>query len=119
MPEKKIEISEVDLHGGSRKLRRGRISGANFPGTEGQTDPRKPDLIETMLERGNLLEALHRVESNRGAAGVDGLTVSQLRQYLRVHWVGIKEQLLKGEYQPRPVRRVDIPKAGGGTPNSN
>jgi len=114
-PEKKIEISEVDLHGGSRKLRRGRISGTNFPGTKEQPDPRKPDLIETMLERGNLLEALHRVESNRGAAGVDGLTVSQLRQYLRVHWAGIKEQLLKGEYQPRPVRRVDIPKAGGGT----
>jgi RNA-directed DNA polymerase len=115
VPEKKIEMSEVDLHGCSRKLRRGRINGANSPGKEEQPDSRKPDLIETMLERGNLLEALRRVEGNRGAAGVDGMTVGQLRQHLRVHWAEIKEQILRGEYQPRPVRRVDIPKAGGGT----
>jgi retron-type reverse transcriptase len=68
-----------------------------------------------MLERGNLLKALQAVERNGGAAGVDGMDVTQLRGYLREQWVGIKGQILNGTYQPRPVRRVDIPKPGGGT----
>jgi RNA-directed DNA polymerase len=115
VPEKKIEISEADLRGSGRKLRKERVSGANLSGTSEQTDPRKPDLIEKMLERGNLLKALQAVERNGGAAGVDGMEVTQLRAYLREQWSTIKEQILKGTYQPRPVRRVDIPKAGGGT----
>lgn len=69
VPEKKIEISEVDLHGSSRKLRPVPASGASSPGTEEQAGPRKPDLIETMLERGNLRRALQAVERNAGAAG--------------------------------------------------
>lgn len=115
MPEKTIEISKVDLHASSRKLPGVRASGANSPGTEEQTDPGKPDLIERMLEGGNLLRALQAVEANAGAAGVDGMETSQLRRYLLEHWNRIKEQILKGSYEPRPVRRVDIPKAGGGT----
>jgi group II intron reverse transcriptase/maturase len=67
-----------------------------------------------MLERGNMLRALQAVEANRGAAGMDGMEVGQLRDYLRQHWAGIKEQILNGSYEPRPVRRVDIPKPGGG-----
>lgn len=114
-PEKTIEISEVDLRGSSRKLRPALASGANSPGTKEQAEPRKPDLIETMLERGNLLRALQAVEANAGAAGVDGMETSQLRRYLWEHWDRIKEQILKGSYEPHPVRRVDIPKAGGGT----
>jgi RNA-directed DNA polymerase len=114
VPEKKIEISEADLRAGSRKLPRAQASGASSPGTEATTGPSPPDLIEMMLERGNLLKALHAVEANQGAAGTDGMEVSQLRPYLREHWADIKEQLLKGTYQPRPVRRVDIPKPGGG-----
>ncbi|HEX5219466.1 MAG TPA: group II intron reverse transcriptase/maturase [Verrucomicrobiae bacterium] len=114
-PEKTIETSEVDLRGGSRKLRPAQASGANSPGAEEQTEPRKPDLIETMLERGNLIRALQGVERNAGAAGSDGMETSQLRRYLLEHWDRIKEQILNGSYEPRPVRRVDIPKAGGGT----
>jgi len=114
-PEKKIEISEVDLPGRGRKPRRGQSSGANSTGHEDLPDPGKPDLIETMLERGNMLKALQAVERNQGAAGVDGMEVGQLRKHLQERWAAIKEQLLKGKYQPRPVRRVDIPKAGGGT----
>jgi RNA-directed DNA polymerase len=114
-PEKTIEISEVDLHGSSRKLRRMHVSGANFPGTEEQADPRKPDLIETMLERGNLIRALQAVERNAGAAGIDGMETRQLRRYLQGHWDRIKEQILNGSYEPRPVRHVDIDKPGGGT----
>lgn len=72
------------------------------------------DLLEQMLERANLAGALRRVEQNRGAAGVDGIGVGELRAYLREHWQGIREQLLSGSYQPRPVRRVEIPKPDGG-----
>lgn len=68
-----------------------------------------------MLGRGNLLRALQAVERNRGAAGVNGMETSQLRGHLRENWSRIKEQILNGSYEPRPVRRVDIPKAGGGT----
>jgi group II intron reverse transcriptase/maturase len=57
--------------------------------------------------------ALKQVERNRGAAGVDKLTVEQLRAYLREHWLRIKEELLAGDYQPLPVRKVEIPKRGG------
>jgi RNA-directed DNA polymerase len=115
VPEKKIETSEADLRGSGRKPLVAQASGTRTPGSGGSTGPRKPDLIETMLDRGNLLKALRAVERNRGAAGVDGMEVGQLRGYLRAHWAGIKEQLLSGTYQPRPVRRVDIPKTGGGT----
>src|SRR5690348_12279269 len=114
-PEKKIEISAADQGGQGRKPEAAQVSGSNFPGSKEQTGPKQPDLIERMLERGNLLKALQAVEANRGAAGVDGMEVEQLRKHLREHWAGIKEQILKGRYEPRPVRRVDIPKAGGGT----
>jgi RNA-directed DNA polymerase len=114
-PEQTAEMPEVDLHGSSRKLRRVPVSGANSPGTGAPAEPRKPELSETMLERGNLLRALQAVERNRGAAGVDGMETEQLRGHLRENWGRIKEQILNGSYEPRPVRRVDIPKAGGGT----
>lgn len=114
-PEKTSEISEVDLRGSGRKPRPTPVSGSSLSGREGITDPREPELIERMLERGNMLRALQAVERNRGAAGVDGMEVSDLRRYLREHWARIREQILEGDYQPRPVRRVDIPKPGGGT----
>jgi RNA-directed DNA polymerase len=114
-PEKKIEISEAGLRCQGRKPEAARTSGSNSPGSEDLTEPGKPDLIEMMLERGNMLSALKAVERNGGAAGVDGMQTDQLRPYLRDRWAAIKEQLLNGEYQPRPVRRVDIPKPGGGT----
>jgi len=62
-----------------------------------------------------MLKALQAVEANQGAAGIDGMEVSQLREHLRRHWAEIREQILSGSYDPRPVRRVDIPKPGGGT----
>lgn len=114
-PEKKIEISEVDLRGRGRKPRKAQVSGSSLSGTEAQPAPKLPELIEKMLERGNMLKALQAVERNGGAAGVDGMEVAQLRTYLKERWSMIREQILKGEYQPRPVRRVDIPKPGGGT----
>jgi RNA-directed DNA polymerase len=71
-------------------------------------------LLEKTLERGNLFRALSRVEENRGAAGVDGMTVEELRPYLKTHWLELRERLLEGTYEPEPVRRVEIPKPDGG-----
>ena len=74
----------------------------------------EPRLMETILERGNMLQALKRVESNKGAPGVDGMTTAQLRGYLNRHWDKIKRALLDGTHKPEPVRRVEIPKEDGG-----
>jgi group II intron reverse transcriptase/maturase len=70
--------------------------------------------LERALERKNMLRALRRVERNGGAPGVDEMTVEELRPYLRTHWKRICAELLEGRYRPQPVRRVDIPKPGGG-----
>jgi RNA-directed DNA polymerase len=71
-------------------------------------------LMEEVCERENLLEALRRVKTNKGSAGIDGMTVGQLSGYLKQHWLTIREQLLNGTYEPQPVRRVEIEKADGG-----
>src|SRR5580700_2645818 len=70
--------------------------------------------MEAVLERENLKEALARVKRNKGAAGVDGMTVGDLPTYLKEHWLTIRAQSLDGTYKPQPVRRVEIPKASGG-----
>ncbi len=80
-------------------------------GTESQANTDK--LIEEVCEKENLKEALKRVRANAGSAGVDGMTVTQLSDYLRENWPRLKEQLLAGTYRPQPVRRVEIPKSGG------
>jgi RNA-directed DNA polymerase len=67
-----------------------------------------------MLSPGNLGRALRRVEANRGAPGVDGMTTGQLRPWLHQHWAQVRAALDAGTYQPSPVRRVVIPKPGGG-----
>ena len=69
---------------------------------------------EAVFERENLRTALRRVESNKGAAGVDGLEVKDLSGYLKAHWLEVREALESGKYRPSPVRRVEIPKPDGG-----
>src|ERR1700689_1950584 len=71
-------------------------------------------LMEEVCERDNLKEALRRVKANQGSAGVDGMTVGGISDYLKQHWPAIREQLLSGTYEPKPVRRVEIPKPDGG-----
>jgi RNA-directed DNA polymerase len=71
-------------------------------------------LMEEVCERENLKGALKRVRANRGSPGVDGMRVQELPGYLKEHWPAIREQLLKGACQPQPVKRVEIPKVGGG-----
>jgi RNA-directed DNA polymerase len=70
--------------------------------------------MEAVVARENMFRAYERVVSNKGAAGIDGMTVEQLKPYLQEHWAKIKEELLKGEYRPQPVRCVEIPKPQGG-----
>jgi RNA-directed DNA polymerase len=90
-------------------------------GTEAPTANRKTEstastehLMEEVCERKNLKKALKRVKANKGSPGVDGMTVGELSGHLREHWAEVKEQLLEGTYEPQPVKRVEIPKPGGG-----
>lgn len=69
---------------------------------------------EAVFERENMQTALKRVESNKGAAGIDGMEVRELRSYLKEHWLEVREALESGTYRPSPVRRVEIPKPDGG-----
>src|SRR5438067_5856889 len=71
-------------------------------------------LMEAVVERGNLRLAYQRVVENKGAAGVDAITTSELKDHLKRHWPTIRARLLAGEYRPMAVRRVDIPKPQGG-----
>src|SRR6266700_3726506 len=83
--------------------------------TNGTESPARTNrLMEEVCERENLKEALRQVKGNKGSAGVDGITVSQLTDYLKQHWPAIREQLLSVIYEPKPVRRVEIPKPDGG-----
>ena len=70
--------------------------------------------MEEVCERENCEQALERVKANKGSAGVDGMTVHELSEYLKQHWPAIREQLLSGTYKPQPVKRVEIPKPDGG-----
>jgi RNA-directed DNA polymerase len=93
-----------------------------LPGTEQRAEPSpvrdegksNVELWEQVWEKGNLTTALKRVESNGGAPGIDGMTVKDLRMYLKEHWLEIREALESGAYKPSPVRRVEIPKRDGG-----
>jgi len=71
-------------------------------------------LMEIVVARENMLKAYKQVMANKGAAGVDNMTVEELMPHLRKHWAGIKEELLSGQYRPQAVRVVEIPKATGG-----
>ena len=79
-----------------------------------ESPARDEQWMERACERDNCKRALARVRGNRGSPGVDGMTVDDLPGHLREHWPAIREQLLSGTYRPQPVRRVYIPKPGGG-----
>jgi len=71
-------------------------------------------LMEEVCSRENLQRAWKRVQGNKGGPGVDGMTINDTKTFLREHWPAIRLQLLNGTYQPRPVKRVEIPKPDGG-----
>ena len=71
-------------------------------------------MMEEVCKRENRREALKRVRANKGSPGIDGMTVDELPEYLEQHWPAMREQLLSGTYEPKPVKRVEIPKPDGG-----
>src|SRR5712664_3149913 len=93
----------------------GREEDESLPVVHGPESPASTNgLMEEVCERENLKKALRQVRGNKGSAGVDRMTVDQLGDYLKQHWPAIREQLLNGTYEPKPVRRVEIPKPDGG-----
>jgi group II intron reverse transcriptase/maturase len=101
---------------------RGRKSRESDNGASGVTVTRETywaeaetRLMEEIISRANMQKAYNRVVSNKGAAGVDNMSTGQLKGYLQTDWPRIKEELLNGTYKPQPVRKVEIPKPGGGT----
>ena len=80
-------------------------------------EPSNPDvhLLERVLSRENMQRAWKRVRANKGAPGIDGMSIEEFPEFARLHWDRIRESLLAGTYQPSPVRRVEIPKDTGGT----
>ena len=71
-------------------------------------------LMEEVCEGENCKQALARVKANKGSAGVDGMTIQQLPEHLKLHWPAIREQMLSETYEPHPVKRVEIQKPDGG-----
>lgn len=72
-------------------------------------------LMERVVESGNMNAAYRKVKANKGAAGIDGMSVEELAGFIKSSWSGIKERLLDGSYRPEPVLRVELPKPDGGT----
>jgi RNA-directed DNA polymerase len=115
----KQQNTQTELDFSSRRA--GEACGTGREETESQlaahdteSPARTNRLMEEVCERENLKEALRQVKANKGSAGIDRMTVGQLSDYLKQHWPVIREQLLNGTYEPRPVRRVEIPKPDGG-----
>ena len=109
---------EITLH----SVATGEARSADMEGTETRTADTQVEsqaaygpLMEVIVERDNLRSALAHVKRNKGAAGIDGMSLDALAPHLKEHWPAIRAQLLEGTYKPQPVRRVEIPKASGGT----
>jgi len=111
--ERRAEKLESHPEGSRRNRREEGLGASRVTARRANSGPETEQLMEAVVERENLKLALARVEQNRGAAGVDKMTVEQLRAYLREHWLRIKEELLTDDYRPQPVLKVEIPKPGG------
>ena len=74
-------------------------------------------LLEEILSRENMMLAYRKVKANKGASGIDGITISEIDDYLKENWVDIRDKIRKRKYKPKPVRRVEIPKPNGGVRN--
>ena len=79
-----------------------------------ERDSAEPKLLEAILYKDNLNRAYKRVKANKGAAGIDGMTIEEALPYLKEHQQELINRIFRGKYTPSPVRRVEIPKPGGG-----
>jgi RNA-directed DNA polymerase len=111
--DRRVEIPDSHPEGSRRNRQEEGLGASRITARREDSGPGAEQLLEAVVERENMWLALKQVERNKGAAGVDKITVEQLRAYLREHWLHIKEELLAGAYQPQPVRKVEIPKPGG------
>src|SRR4030095_7560456 len=110
--QRQLDLS-VELTGEAREAHRGETESP--AATNDRERPARTDrLMEEVCARDNLKEALRRVQANKGAAGVDGMTIDDLTSHLAQHWHAIRAHLLNATYEPKPVRRVEIPKPDGG-----
>ncbi len=115
------ERQKIQLELAFPEMRRGEAprlkgEGAEPPVAASEREsPAEPEhLMEEVCERENLKKALRQVRANKGSPGVDGMTIDDLPAHLAKHWPMIREHLLRGTYEPQPVRRVEIPKPDGG-----
>ncbi len=124
-PSRTARVSETDAdQQAERPQRRPRVGCGTTEGTSSarQAEPachdhaedQIPVTLEHVLSRENMWRAYQRVVSNAGAPGVDGVTIVELKALLQARWEAIRKELLDGVYQPSPVRKVEIPKPGGG-----
>jgi len=111
--DRRAEKPGAALLGSGRNPREDEVSASRVTARLEDSKPETKRLMEAVVERENMVQALKRVEANKGAPGVDGMPVTELRGYLRGYWPSIKEALLEGRYEPSPVRRVEIPKPDG------
>jgi RNA-directed DNA polymerase len=114
MPTMRSEKATTCLGGRGRNSRWPKRGASNSTARRENSHLKDRQLMEAVVARENMVKALHRVERNEGAPGVDEMSVDELRPYLTVQWPRIKEELLNGQYQPQAVRRVEIPKHNGG-----
>ncbi len=110
--ERRAEKLESHPEGSRRNRREKGLGASKVTAVREALEPETKQLMEAVVERENMRLALRQVERNSGAAGVDKMTVEQLRPYLREHWQRIKAELLADDYHPQPVLKVEIPKPG-------
>ena len=99
---------------GGQNPRSAATEAANVTAVRDNAHEEPMDVMSAVLAQPNMQRAYARVLRNKGAPGVDGIKVDDLKDYLKAHWPTHKQELLDGTYKPKPVRKVEIPKAGGG-----
>ena len=114
MPIKEDENTSTSLGDKQRNCPLPKAGASKSTASQENLNPEGHQLMEEVLTQENMTGAMKRVEQNQGAAGIDDMTVGELKGYLKAEWPRIKGELLDGRYKPQPVRRVMIPKTGGG-----
>jgi group II intron reverse transcriptase/maturase len=102
------------MEGGDRMSSRAMLGAEKGTAADGQTKAEGLRQMDAVVERNNLWQAYARVMRNKGAAGVDGLTVEEFKAWLQQRWPSVRAALLAGDYMPAAIRKVEIPKPNGG-----
>jgi RNA-directed DNA polymerase len=113
-PDSMAEKPDPIPEGSGRNPREYGVGASSATARKDESRPAERKLMEEVVESKNMREAYRNVVRNAGAPGIDGMTVQELAEHLRTGWPTIKEALLEDRYEPKPVRRVEIPKPGGG-----